>query len=189
MPTLTASDVVAIVAIVVGLIATLAAVVLGGVLQSRHQHEAERRAYARAQEDRLMQSRLRAIEDTQRYVGSMLDHLSSLAILGLDKVGPPPNPGDFPKSSLALIGDSRLVMALADLVHTEAARARAGGPPWSEKDNEHLARLGGAITRALRDQEERALAGNPPSVPSAEQQHEDMTKLLERQRSSDSAGV
>jgi hypothetical protein len=56
MSNLTGSDIIAIVAIVAGVVGTLGA----GLL-------ADRRANERAKADRLLQARLRAIEDTQRY--------------------------------------------------------------------------------------------------------------------------
>jgi hypothetical protein len=170
MPTLTASDVIAIVAIIAGVIGTLG----GGFL-------ADRRADKRAKAERLLQARLRAIEDTQRYVGAMLEHISNLALVP-DKAGLPPDLGDYPKVELSLIGDRDIAMAYFELVVREGERAMAGGPRWTQADSDEYNRVGIAVSRALRAQEERVLSGRAPLVAPADVQSADTAALIERMR-------
>lgn len=134
MPDLVASDIIAIVAIVAGVIGTLA----GGVI-------ADRRANARAKAERRLQARLRAVEDTQRYVVAMLEHFSNVALApGVPTVLP--NLADYPKVSLGLIGDRDVTVGYLDWTLSEAERGRRGGPPWTQADR-------GAIRRPWhRDQ-------------------------------------
>jgi hypothetical protein len=171
VPTLTASDVIAIVAIVAGVTGTLVA----GFL-------ADRRAAGRAKTDRVMQARLRAIEDTQRYVLAMMEHISTSALVPA-KAGLPPNLGDYPKVALSLIGEAETVMAFVNLVVDEGKRIKAGGPPWTDADRDRYENVGIVVSRALSAQEERVLAGKPPVIEPADRQDADAAAAVERLKS------
>lgn len=170
MPSLNASDVIAIVAIVAGVVGTLGA----GAL-------ADRRADKRAMKERLLQARLRAIEDTQRYTAATLEHFSTVALVP-DKAGLPPDLGDYPKVAISLIGDSDVVVAFFELVVSEGERVRDGGRPWTQADHDRFTDVGIAVSRALRAQEERVLAGEAPLVTPPDQQHDTTAPFVDRIR-------
>jgi hypothetical protein len=169
VPTLTASDVIAIVAIVAGVFGTLA----GGML-------ADRRAERRAKAERLLQARLRAIEDTQRYVGSMLDFISTVGLIGRAEAGQPPHPGDYPKVAISIIGNPAVVMLFSDYVLREGRRAQADGPRWTPGEAAEWEHVGIAVTRALRTQEDLVLSGKQPIIAPADQQERDTLAWLDR---------
>jgi hypothetical protein len=111
----------------------------------------------------------------------MMEHISTVA-LAPDKAGLPPDLGNYPKVTLSLIGDPDVVVAFLEFVVSEGERAKAGGSPWTQADSDEYNRVGIAVTRALRAQEDRVLAGDAPLVAPADRQVSESAALAERMR-------
>jgi hypothetical protein len=160
---------------------TLLGVVVGAILDQRRQVATDKRSDQRLQADRLLQARLRQIEDTQRYVNGMLEYVSSVGLLGKANAGPVPNLGDYPKVTMSLLGESDVVMAFARYLEAEAPRIAADGPRWQQDDRDRFLAIGVTVSRALREQEERVLSGQAPLVAPPDEQERRMRELTGRQ--------
>lgn len=159
---------------------TLLGVVVGAFLDQQRQAASDKRADAILQADRLLQARLREIEDTQRYVMATLDYISSVGLLGKEKAGPAPNLGEYPKVTISLLGTSDVVMTFGRYIASEGPRIAADGPRWKQAEVDHHANVGTVVTRALRAQEERVLRGEAPLVAPPDEQERNMLELMGR---------
>jgi hypothetical protein len=155
-------------AILLGALTTLLGVVVASALEQR-----------RASRERILQARLREIEDTQRYVMAMMEWVSAVGIVGKTHAGPlPPNLGDYPKVTLSLLGSSEVVMAFGRYLASEMPRAWADGPRWTNDDRRRHMAIGIRVANALREQEQRVLAGKPPIIAPADEQDRNMRELI-----------
>ena len=148
---------------------TLLGVLIGSVLERRRQRD-----------DRILQARLRQIDDTQRYVMAMLEYISDIGLLGKAAAGRMPVVADYPKVSISLLGESKVVMAFADLLAAEAPRNWNDGPRWTAEDRARHMTVAIAVTTALRKQEERILAGKAPITEPLEEQYARTGEMMER---------
>jgi hypothetical protein len=94
--------------------------------------------------------------------------------------GLPPSLGDYPKVTISLPAEIQVVTTFFGYLASESPRIATDGPRWQLPDQERFASVGILVSRALRAQEERVLAGEAPIIAPVDEQERVTLEFYER---------
>jgi hypothetical protein len=178
---------VAAISATIGVLGTLAGVLIGGSLNeiwaSKREQRAEARLKARATEDRVRNDRIEAVDQTRRATAAMLSSLAAKAggnpaytdiSVGLDT---------YPRLNLTLIDDPLVMRYYLALCADLAPRPFGSG--FTTKDTDRVATAQTAMQAVFERQRARAMAGEDVPTLSDEQ----VTEMPEFGAGFDAMGV